>query len=109
MLVIIGNRIVDKEDRRLVLAPIPGENPAGDDLRYNPLYDEIKEARKTEDSLSLGDWKRDVKTANWDKVITIALETLTKKTKDLQRALPKSLEGYKVELEETGNIRPMSR
>ena len=32
-----------------------------------------------------------------------------KRTKDLQRALPKSLEGYKVELEETGNIRPMQR
>ena len=32
---------------------------------------------------------------------------VVKKTKDLQRALPKTLEGYKVELEETGIIRPM--
>jgi hypothetical protein len=32
-----------------------------------------------------------------------------KKTKDLQRLVPKSIEGYKVELEETGLIRPMDR
>lgn len=32
---------------------------------------------------------------------------VVKETKDLKRALPKSLEGYEVELEETGNIRPM--
>jgi hypothetical protein len=32
-----------------------------------------------------------------------------KKTKELERAIPKSLEGYKVEIEETGVIRPMMR
>jgi hypothetical protein len=32
-----------------------------------------------------------------------------KKTKELERALPKSLEGYPVEIEETGEIRPMER
>jgi len=32
-----------------------------------------------------------------------------KKTKELERALPKSLEGYPVEIEETGEIRPMQR
>ena len=32
---------------------------------------------------------------------------IVKNSKDLERALPKSLEGYKVEVEETGNIRPM--
>lgn len=30
-----------------------------------------------------------------------------KRTAELERAVPKSLEGYKVELEETGVIRPM--
>jgi hypothetical protein len=33
----------------------------------------------------------------------------SKKTKELERAIPKSLEGYKVEIEETGVIRPMMR
>jgi hypothetical protein len=32
---------------------------------------------------------------------------VVKKTKDLEQAIPKSLEGYPVELEETGVIRPM--
>jgi len=34
---------------------------------------------------------------------------VVKKTKDLEQALPKSLEGYPVEIEETGVIRPMQR
>ena len=32
-----------------------------------------------------------------------------KKTQELERAIPKSLEGYKVEVEETGAIRPMKK
>jgi hypothetical protein len=32
---------------------------------------------------------------------------VTKRTKQLERTIPKSLEGYKVEIEETGVIRPM--
>ncbi len=31
-----------------------------------------------------------------------------KKTRELQQAVPKSLEGYKVEVDETGAIRPMN-
>jgi len=29
-----------------LMAPIPGDNPAGEDHRYSPVYDEIREARK---------------------------------------------------------------
>ena len=32
---------------------------------------------------------------------------VVKKTKDLEQAIPKTLEGYQVELDETGVIRPM--
>jgi len=32
---------------------------------------------------------------------------VVKKTKDVEQTIPKSLEGYLVELEETGVIRPM--
>jgi len=32
---------------------------------------------------------------------------VAKKTKDLEQAIPKSLEGYQVELDETGVLRPM--
>ena len=70
-----------------VLAPIPGDNPAGEDLRYEPVYDEIKEARRADDLLDRGDWDREIKTSDWDKVIALSVEALTEKTKDLQIAV----------------------
>jgi type VI secretion system protein ImpA len=69
-----------------ILAPIPGENPAGDNLRYTTLYDEIKEARREEDPLLMEPSKGDAKKADWDKVIELSAEALIKKTKDLQLA-----------------------
>ena len=76
-------RVIDID---AILAPIPGGNPAGEDLRYSPVYDEIKEARRSDDMLDRGDWQREIKTSDWDKVITISVDALTKKTKDLQIA-----------------------
>src|ERR1035438_8381521 len=32
-----------------LLNPIPGENPSGEDLRYAPIYDQVKEARRAEE------------------------------------------------------------
>ena len=69
-----------------ILVPIPGDNPVGEDLRYSPVYDEIKQARRADDLLDRGDWQREIKTSDWDKVITLAVEVLTKKSKDLQIA-----------------------
>jgi type VI secretion system protein ImpA len=69
-----------------ILAPVPGENPAGEDLRYAPTYEQIKEARRADDLLDRGDWQRETKRADWDKVVTTTLDALTKKTKDLQIA-----------------------
>ena len=74
-------------DIEAILAPIPGDNPAGEDLRYSPVYDQIKEARRADDLLDQGDWQRDIKTSDWDAVITISVEALTRKTKDLQIAV----------------------
>jgi type VI secretion system protein ImpA len=73
-------------DISTILNPIPGENPAGEDLRYTPLYDELKEARRADDLLDRGDWAREIKTSDWDKVIDLAVDALTHKTKDLQIA-----------------------
>ena len=69
-----------------LLAPVPGENPAGEDLRYTQTYDEIKEARRADDPHDRGEWQRELKTADWDKVVALAVEALTGKTKDLQIA-----------------------
>lgn len=69
-----------------LLEPIPGENPSGVDLRYDPLYEKIKEARRQEDEVPQGDWAREIKVAEWPQVVKLATEILTTKSKDLQIA-----------------------
>ena len=71
---------------KAILAPISSDNPAGEDIRYTPAYDQIKEARRADDLLDRGDWQREIKTSDWDKVITIAVDALISKSKDLQIA-----------------------
>jgi type VI secretion system protein ImpA len=69
-----------------LLAPIAGENPAGENLRYTPTYDEIQEARRADDPHDRGEWQRELKTADWDRVIAVAVEALATRSKDLQIA-----------------------
>ncbi|HEY0077417.1 MAG TPA: type VI secretion system protein TssA [Pyrinomonadaceae bacterium] len=71
-------------DVEALLAPIPGDNPSGEDLKYSGVYDEIRAARTSDDNLAQGDWKRETKSADWDRVETLAVEALTTRTKDLQ-------------------------
>jgi type VI secretion system protein ImpA len=70
-----------------LLNPIPGDNPSGKNLRYDPLYDKIREARREEEALPQGDWSRDVKKADYPLVIKLATEVLSTKSKDLQIAV----------------------
>jgi len=67
-----------------LLAPIPGNNPAGESLAYSGLYDEIREARRADDNLEQGEWVRDTKSADWVRAATLATDALTSQTKDLQ-------------------------
>src|ERR1700676_2195907 len=69
-----------------LLNPIPGDNPSGKTLRYEPVYDKIREARREEDVLPQGDWSREVKKADFPLVIKLATEALSTKSKDLQLA-----------------------
>jgi type VI secretion system protein ImpA len=69
-----------------LLDPIPGDNPSGVDLRYDPIYDKIKEARREDDEAPQGDWQYTRKTADWPQVIKLAGEALAAKSKDLQLA-----------------------
>lgn len=71
-------------DLEALLAAMPGENPAGENLQYSGLFDEIREARRADENLDQGAWKFELKVANWDKVITLASEALKSKSKDLQ-------------------------
>jgi len=72
--------------REDLLQPIPGSNPAGANLRYDPIYDKIKEARREEEDVDQGDWKRTRKVADWPQVIKLAGDALATKSKDLQIA-----------------------
>src|SRR5262245_41027454 len=72
--------------REDLLAPIAGENPSGQNLRYAPVYDKIKEARRKEDPVAQGDWQRPLKEADYRLVIKLATDTLVKTSKDLQLA-----------------------
>jgi type VI secretion system protein ImpA len=67
-----------------LLAPIPGENPAGQSVRYDGTHDAIQDARWADDALERGDWVRQIKVADWSAVIALATAALTAKSKDLQ-------------------------
>lgn len=67
-----------------LLAPIPGDNPAGISLRYDSVYDQIKVARREDDDLPQGDWQTSRKVADWPLVIRLASDALARKSKDLQ-------------------------
>jgi type VI secretion system protein ImpA len=73
-------------DFAALLAPIPGENPAGESLRYEGTYDTIQAQIYEEEALDQGDWQRETKTADWRAAMTTASEALATKSKDLQLA-----------------------
>ncbi len=69
------------------LEPIEGDAPAGPNIRYELVYDEIKRAREQEDdSIPQGEWKRETKVADYPLVIRKATEVLKEQSKDLQVA-----------------------
>lgn len=70
-----------------LLAPIAGTNPSGTDLRYDPVFDQIKEARREEDdTLPTGAWDRPAKKADHRQVVKLAGEALAKRSKNLRLA-----------------------
>lgn len=69
-----------------LLNPIAGDNPAGADLRYDPVYEKIKEARREDDDAPQGEWQHARKVADWPLVIKLAGDALATRSKDLQLA-----------------------
>lgn len=63
-----------------LLTPIPGDDPAGPYLRYDPLYDKIKDARRDDPLMD------PPVRADWRQVADLTSEALAKRTKDLQLA-----------------------
>jgi predicted component of type VI protein secretion system len=69
-----------------LLRPIPGENPAGIDLRYQRLYLHVREARRADDAESPGVWHFDPKLPDWAAAARLTSEALEHTSKDLQLA-----------------------
>ena len=75
-------------DAATLLAPIPGEKPAGEWLRLDAVYQDIRKFREEEDpDLPQGVWQRERKRADWAAVAERATEALSTRTKDLQIAV----------------------
>ena len=72
--------------REDLLTPIAGENPAGEDLYYDKVFDQVKEARREEDDQGPVGTLAQQKRADYRSVIKIAGEALAKRTKDLRLA-----------------------
>jgi type VI secretion system protein ImpA len=74
-------------DIEALLTPIPGDNPAGENLQYAGLYDEVRNERRADEDIAQGEWRRtDTKSANWNQVIKLTTEAISTTTKDLQAA-----------------------
>lgn len=71
-----------------LLMPISPENPVGDDMEYDPLFDTIRQARESDpDDLPDDAWTiSEPRKADWRKVNTLSEKALTAQSKDLQLA-----------------------
>jgi type VI secretion system protein ImpA len=70
-----------------LLQPISPENPAGRDLRYEPVFRQILDARRADDPLlDVGAWAKEEgpKVAEWDQVADLSLDALKASSKDLR-------------------------
>jgi type VI secretion system protein ImpA len=66
-----------------LLRPIPGDNPSGANLYSTSLFDEVREARRQDDTSPQGLWEHEIKLADYDAVIRMTGDALANKTKDL--------------------------
>ncbi|AXC13369.1 ImpA [Acidisarcina polymorpha] len=71
-----------------LLQPIDAVALAGKDLRYDPLIDQIRDARsQDDDSLPVGEWSRQTKRADYSLVASLAADALLNRSKDLWLAV----------------------
>ena len=70
-----------------LIAPVGGNGGTGPDLRFDPTYKAIIEARREENArLPQGVWAHDVKRADWPTVERLCSDILRARSKDLQVA-----------------------
>ena len=89
MSAVVSNSSIAQEliDIEALLTSIPGDNPAGENLQYAGLYDEVRKERRADEDIAQGEWRKtDTKSANWNQVINLTTEAISTSTKDLQVA-----------------------
>lgn len=69
-----------------ILDPIAGENPAGVPLRHEPIFSQIREARRSDDDGSRRPEDGPPKSADWSKVYELSSTALATQSKDLELA-----------------------
>ncbi|AKX44183.1 type VI secretion protein [Thiopseudomonas alkaliphila] len=74
-------------DVNALLQPISDTSPAGEDISFSLEFDQIQEARRSDDaSLDQGEWVTEIKQADWPLVLKQCTALLTEKSKDLRLA-----------------------
>lgn len=72
----------------LLLTPLPGNQPAGEDLSFSAAFDEIAAMRHADDpTLNQGVWLTPIKQADWAGVTSMCQSLLSNRSKDLRLAL----------------------
>lgn len=72
-------------DVETLLKPVSKDKPGGEDVEYELIYDEIRQARESDpDYLPLDEWKTELRKADWDKVVRLSSDVLSQLSKDLQ-------------------------
>lgn len=75
-------------DTDLLLAPLPGAQPGGEDLSFSAAFDDIAEMRRADDpTLKQGEWVTPIKQADWAGAARLCESLLASQTKDLRLAL----------------------
>ncbi|WP_044874338.1 type VI secretion system protein TssA [Pseudomonas sp. LFM046] len=70
-----------------LLEPIPGPEPCGPSLRYDPAWDQLRDLRREDDSsLPTGVWQAELKRGDWAAVERLAGKLLRERSKDLMLA-----------------------
>jgi len=76
-----------KMDMDALLCPIGESEPAGRNVEYEQVYDDIRQARESDpDYLPQGGWATELRKADWPKVIALSTQVLSQDSKDLQVA-----------------------
>lgn len=70
-----------------LLTPLSDENPAGTNMEYESVYEEIRQARESDpDYLPQDEWSTALRRADWPKVVRLCTQVLNNSSKDLQIA-----------------------